>query len=314
MAGGVREEAVVPESRVTIVGAASSAGAHHAGQERAPAALRAAGFVTRLQAAGLDVADLGDVAEAVFTPDELAATARSLPAVVRVASTVADVVDRVLAEERIPVVLGGDCTITLGVMAGVQRHDRSAGLVYFDGDADLGTPQTTSSGVLDSMGAAHLLGLTDNPLARLGPGWPMLTESRLVLFGYDETDPGTYRASVLNERPGLARFPDHQVRADPAGCAASALAAITAAADGIVVHFDVDAIDSRDLPLGNFPHYGTGVPLSAAAEILPALYRAPGLRAAVLTEVNPSYEPSGVALARYVDAVAGALAAALTDS
>jgi hypothetical protein len=34
----------------------------------------------------------------------------------------------------------------------------------------------------------------------------------------------------------------------------------------------------------------------------------------VLTEVNPSYEPSGVALARYVDAVAGALAAALTDS
>src|SRR4249919_1513594 len=115
MAGGVRKEAAVPESRVTIVGAASSAGAHHAGQERAPAALRAAGFVTRLQAAGIDVADLGDVAEAAFTPDEMAATARSLPAVVRVASTVADVVERVLAEERIPVVLGGDCTITLGV-------------------------------------------------------------------------------------------------------------------------------------------------------------------------------------------------------
>jgi len=72
------------------------------------------------------------------------------------------------------VVLGGDCTITLGVLAGVQRHAPDAGLLYFDGDADLATPATTSSGVLDAMGAAHLLGLADNPLARLGPHFPML--------------------------------------------------------------------------------------------------------------------------------------------
>jgi arginase len=211
-------------------------------------------------------------------------------------------------------VLGGDCTITLGVMAGIQRHDPDAGLLYVDGDADLATPETTSSGVLDAMGVAHLLGLTDNPLARLGPAWPMLTESRLVLFGYDETDPETYQAGVLDERPGLARFPGRQVRADPAGCAASALAAISAAADGIVVHFDVDAVDSRDLPLANFPHYGIGVPLTAAAEALTAFYRSTRLRAAVLTEVNPGYEPSGKTLMRYVDAVTSALTAGLTGS
>src|SRR5262249_4477074 len=91
---GRRKEAAVPNGKVTIVGAASSAGAHHAGQERAPAALRAAGFVTRLRAAGIDVTDLGDVAEATFTPDEAAATARNLPAVVRGASTGAGAGDR----------------------------------------------------------------------------------------------------------------------------------------------------------------------------------------------------------------------------
>jgi hypothetical protein len=32
----------------------------------------------------------------------------------------------------------------------------------------------------------------------------------------------------------------------------------------------------------------------------------------VCTEVNPSYDPSGVALAWYVDAVAGSLAGALS--
>jgi arginase len=280
--------------------------------------LRSAGFVTRLADTGLDVTDLGDVAGATFTPDEMGATARGLAAVVQVARTVADAVAQALADDRLPVVLGGDCTITLGVMAGVQRHDPDAGLLYFDGDADLDTPDTTSSGVLDAMGAAHLLGLADNDLARLGPRWPMLSDHRLVQFGYDETDPESNResnpADVQRAHPGLVRFTGPQVRADPFGCAARALAALTSAAEGIVVHFDVDAVDSRDLPLANYPHYGLGVPLSVAAGVLPLFYGVPRLRAAVFTEVNPSYEPSGAALTRYVDAVAGSLAAALTGA
>ncbi len=298
---------MVADRRVAVIGVPTSAGSHHAGQDRAPAALRAAGFAGRLREAGLDVTDTGDLPGAVFTPDAADATARNLATVVRVAGTVADAVAAALAEQRLPVVLGGDCTITLGVLAGVQRHDPSAALLYFDGDADLGTPQTTSSGVLDAMGIAHLLGLADNALSRLVPAWPMLTDDRLVLVGYDETDPETYQAGVLEARPGLTRFDDHAVRADPAGCAAGALAAV-AAAGSLVVHFDVDAVDGRDLPLANFPHYGTGVPLRTASELLTAFYRAPALRAVVLTEVNPSYEPTGATLGRYVNVVAGALA------
>jgi arginase len=299
---------------VTVIGAATSAGSHHAGQEHAPAALRAAGFVTRLTDAGLDVTDLGDVVTATFTPDAVTATARRLPEVVRVAGAIADAVAAALAAGRLPVVLGGDCTISLGVMAGVLRQYPRAGLLYVDGDADLATPRTSSSGVLDAMGAAHLLGLADNELARLGPHFPMLTDERLVQFGYDETDPDSNQADWARERPGLVRFSGPEVRADPAGCAAAARAALAAAADGVVVHFDVDTIDSRDLPLANFPHYNLGIPLAVAGELLPGFYALAGLRAAVFTEVNPSYEPSGRSLARYVEAVAGALASGLTAS
>ena len=74
-----------------------------------------------------------------------------------------------------------------------------------------------------------------------------------------------------------------------------------------MVHFDVDAVDFRDLPLANFPHYGTGVPLTAAGEALWVFLSAPELVAVTLTEVNPSYEPSRHALARYVEAVGGRL-------
>jgi arginase len=302
-----RKEAAMPARRIAVIGAPTSAGSHHAGQDRTPAALRAAGFVSRLREAGLDVTDEGDVPRAVFTPDAAGATARSLATVVQVASAVAGAVTAALAGQRLPVVLGGDCTITLGVLAGLQRHDPGAALIYFDGDADLGTPQTTSSGVLDAMGIAHLLGLADNPLSRLGPAWPMLTDDRLVLVGYDETDPETYQAGVLEVRPRLRRFADHQVRADPAGCAAGALGAV-GNASSLLVHFDVDAVDGRDLPLANFPHYGTGVPLRTAGQLLTAFFRAPALAAVVLTEVNPSYEPTGATLGRYVAVVSDALA------
>ncbi|HVT70255.1 MAG TPA: hypothetical protein VHF26_21085, partial [Trebonia sp.] len=116
---------------------------------------------------------------------------------------------------------------------------------------------------------------------------------------------------VLDSRPGLTCFPGPAVRADPAGCARAALAA-TATAPRLMVHFDVDAVDGGDLPLANFPHYGTGVSLAAAGQVLSVLLAAPQLAAVVvLTEVNPGYDPRGDSLHRYLDTVAGALAAGL---
>src|SRR5688500_9416483 len=121
--------------RYAVVGVPTSAGTHHAGQERAPAALRAHGFVTRLRELGVDVGDEGDIAGETFCADPDHPTARNLAAVVRVARRVADTVAGCVAEGHVPIILGGDCTITLGVVAGVQRHRPDVGVLYLDGDA-----------------------------------------------------------------------------------------------------------------------------------------------------------------------------------
>ena len=296
--------------RYAVLGVPTSAGAHHAGQDRAPAALRAHGFVTRLRELGVDVCDDGDVVGETFRADAEHPTARNLEAVVRVARRVADAVAACRAEDRVPILLGGDCTITLGAVAGVQRRHPDAGLLYLDGDADLARPGH-GTGILDATGVAHLLGLADSPLARLGPATPMLTPERLVLLGYDTTDAETFHAPTLAALPGLVHVPDAELRADPAAVARRAVTAITRHASAVVVHFDVDAVDSGDLPLANFPHYGTGVPLTAAATVLAECVAVPGLAAVVLTEVNPGHDPAGDHLRRYVAAVTSALAAAL---
>lgn len=297
--------------RVIVLGAATSAGTHHAGQDLAPDALRAAGFTGALAAAGVDVADAGNVVHQVFRPDRSGRAARNEAAAVRAARAVADAVERHAAPGTVLVVLGGDCTITLGVLAGLQRASPDAGLVYFDGDADLSRPGA-GSGILDAMGIAHLLGLAETGLSGLFTSRPPLDERRLAMLGYETAEPDSFRDSVLAARPGLSRAPDYEVRADPAGAARRALGAV-AAVSRLVVHFDVDAVDSGDLPLANFPHYGTGIPLAAAREVLSVLFAAPALAAVVLTEVNPGYDPSGDSVRRYVEAVTGALATGLAS-
>lgn len=290
--------------RFVIIGVPSSAGAHHAGQELAPAALRAAGLIARLQAAGLAVIDGGDLPVTPFEPGT--PPYRNLDAVVRVAGAVRDRVRDVLADGAAPLVLGGDCTITLGVVAGFGRDVR---LVYEDGDMDLGSlgnTDTPGSGILDSTGIGHLLGAGAPELTGLAGAPPLIEPSRLTLVGGDPRETSDAGRRYLREL-GVTFTEGPSLAADPIGTARQALAAVLAADGPLLVHFDVDVIDSGDLPLANFPHYDSGVSAAQAFACLRELCAYPTLAGLILTEVNPTHDPSGRLLNRYLDGLAGAL-------
>src|SRR5690242_7021768 len=105
------------------------------GTDRAPAALRAAGLVTRLrELGGDDVRDAGDVVRSRWRVD--AADRHRVGEVVRVAQAACAAVERVVASGRRALVLGGDCTVTVGVVAGLARAGRSPALLYVDGGPD----------------------------------------------------------------------------------------------------------------------------------------------------------------------------------
>ena len=128
-----------------MIGVPSSAGAHGPGQEKAPAALRQAGLLGALREAGLTVDDLGDLPLVRFEPDARNRKQQSVAQVAAVVDRVAGAVAAARQRGLVPLILGGDCTITLGVVAGLLRGQPDLGLIYFDGDADLTTPNTTHS-------------------------------------------------------------------------------------------------------------------------------------------------------------------------
>lgn len=290
---------------LAVIGVPSSSGAHGAGQEQAPSALRAAGLVDRLRSAGIEVHDRGDLVVERYTERPLEAGARNAQRVGLVASQVADSVDVALGQKRIPLVLGGDCTITLGVLAACARHHQRLGLVYFDGDADLTTPAISRSGILDSMGMAHMLGNGVAELTGLGPRHPLLRPEEVVLLGFDpgEVDDAEWKV-IADQR--LATFPAPRVREDPAGRASAALTYLGNGVDAVLLHFDVDVIDHADFPIADCPHYA-GLTLDQAMSCLAVLAATPKLVGIVITEVNPDNDPDGNLLNRFVDRVVEAL-------
>jgi arginase len=292
----------------TLIGVPTSAGAHHAGQDRAPVALRAAGLLDRLRAAGVSVRDAGDVPGAVFAVDHARPQARNLAAVVKVASEVAVAAEALTRAGQRPLVVGGDCTITVGVVAGIRRVHPDVGLAYVDADADLGGLSNETSGVLDATGIWHLLGHGEPELAGLAGERPLLDGSRLAMVGLDPRELSDAGRRFLAEN-GVRYIEGPEFMADPLAAARQVVTALSAASGPMIVHFDADVVDSGDLPLGNYPHYSSGVSLDAVTSALALLLAEPSCAALVLTEVNPSYDPSGGQLDRYIDAVVTAVAA-----
>ena len=292
--------------RFTLIGVPSSAGTHGVGSEKAPLQLRRAGLVDRLLGAGLDVVDDGDLPLALYRPRSPDRTQQNLDQVVAVAGRVAERVAHTVATGRIPLVLGGDCTITLGVVAGLLGHHPGLGVLYFDGDVDLSTPATSQSGILDAMGVAHLLGDGAPALARLGPRYPLLPAERLLLFGFDPIEVGPDTLDEVHHR-GLPAWPVTTINGRPAEAAAAALVALERVADRLLVHFDVDAIDSTDYPLANFPHFNLGQPFDSAMTCLATFCGSSRFGGLVVTEVNPDHDADGSLLAQLVNGIVAAL-------
>jgi arginase len=296
---------------LAMIGVPSSAGSYAAGQDQAPRALRDAGLVTALRAAGIDVHDAGDTTEQVWAPDRDDRLAQNLGQVVASVRELADRVPALLADDRRLLVLGGNCTIALGMMAGLNTALGPCGLLYIDRHFDMNTPDSTIEGALDWMGLAHALDLPggrDELAGAFAATRPVLEPHRLALLGTDPTQATEFeRAQVaaLN----ISVTTQAEMITDPAAAATAALRALPAAP--FAVHVDVDVLDFTDAPLAeNTSGRNIGPTLDQLAVALNTVLADPRWRALSIGEVNPTRtagDPSELArlVAVLTDVLAG---------
>ena len=113
---------------LSVIGAPSSAGAYGPGQERAPDALRAHGLIDKLRTSVLDVVDRGNGTTITWRADEKHPEAANADLVAAAARALADSVAAAITRGHDVLVLGGDCTLELGTVAGAVQagpDDRS---------------------------------------------------------------------------------------------------------------------------------------------------------------------------------------------
>ncbi len=303
--------------RLALIGVPTSAGAFAPGQERAAAALREAGLVAALEGAGHEVDDRGDAEVWRWRPDREEPRAQNAAAVARIVRETAARVRGAFVPESgtkaprpLTVVLGGDCTVGVGTVAGHVGAGAEVGLLYFDTHADLNVPDSVREGALDWMGMAHMLAEPGScePLLFAGPRTPLLRDEAVLLFGWGPEQATGFERAVI-ERRGLERITVDEVAADPEAAATRALASLEARCDRLLVHFDVDVVDFTDTPLSENTGRNEGLTFATALAALRVLLAAPKLAALTITELNPAHlEESGEALERLVAAIAEGLA------
>jgi arginase len=176
---------------VAVLGAALDLGQGRRGVDMGPSAIRYADLVGRLADLGLGVLDLGTVAqrpiEALAAGDD---HAKYLDEILGIGGEIAGHVETRCKAGELPLVLGGDHSLALGVLGGLARVHGPVGVIWFDAHADCNTPETTPSGNVHGMGLSGALGWGGERFADGRWPLPSVDEERTVLIGVRSLDPG----------------------------------------------------------------------------------------------------------------------------
>ncbi len=294
--------------QIVLLGAPTSAAALAAGHEKAPQALRTAGLVERLQSLGYSVTDMGDDPVAMYQPDDASPRARNLPRVVKALEALKPRVEAAVKTGGLPLIISGDCSSALAVIAGVRRYYRGASIVYMDRDADLNIPATSPSGCVDGMVVSHLTGRGAAEMIRFWGQPPLVRDPDVAIFGVSRLDPP--------EEEMLGRVPIRVFRANDIqrmGAAAAAEMAIERIHGGrneLVVHLDVDVIASEDFVATDLPGAG-GLRLEEVRQALEVFAKQERLVVFEVAAYNPDRDSDGRGAKTIIDLIATFLAARL---
>jgi arginase len=240
--------------QVDIIGVPIDLGADRRGVDMGPSAMRYALLQQGLEKLGYTVEDKGNVEVPIA---EMCAITDSklkyIDCIVPMARRVAGVVATSVQSGNLPVVLGGDHSLSLGSIRGAAKH-KKIGVLWVDAHADFNTPETTPSGNIHGMPLAALCGLGDQQLIQL---WdetvPVVDPKNVAIIGARDLDEGEKRNL---RQAGVMVMSIEQV--DRLGLVASmdkALERISKDSDGIYLSFDMDVMDPRHAP-------GVGTPVT----------------------------------------------------
>lgn len=242
---------------VAVVSVSMDLGAGRRGVDMGPSALRLAGLTTTLQSLGRSVVEMGTVhAREPEALERMDPRARFLPEIADVCAGTRDLVARALSDGCVPLVLGGDHSLSMGSVAAVAAFHRERGerigVLWVDAHTDFNTPESTPSGNIHGMSLAVLAGGGPEELRSLSGAVPCVRPEDICVLGARSIDPGEReRIRAL----GIRVFTMTEIDERGIGpCVGEALDRVTDGTAGFHLSFDLDGLDPMVAP-------GVGTPV-----------------------------------------------------
>jgi len=268
------------------------------GEGAAPGTLRAQGL------ADLVDCDLGDAATTVGSTVRDARTGvLALPETLQAAQALTAALVQAMGDlpERRPLVIGGDCSILLGIIPALRRRTGPVGLWFLDGHPDYLDGLTSGTGETADMELAVITGVGASPLVRLAGVPPMIAADDVVLVGHRTAGLDEASAAELASLPaGLQRIDAATTALDPAAAGDQAVAWLSEAGCGAWLHLDLDVLDPVACPAVTYPQPG-GLTWEHLAAVLEPLARSPRLLGMSVADFRPDLDLHGALAGRLVD-------------
>jgi arginase len=275
--------------KVRIIGVPMDLGQSRRGVDMGPSALRVAGLQARLKQLGHQVEDIGNIP--VKQPEEMPVGEKRAKYMAEIAETckdLAEIVQKCLEEDFVPLVLGGDHSIAAGAVTGVAAHFRKAkkqiGYIWLDAHGDMNTPESSPSGNVHGMPLAAVMGYGAPELVDLLGFKPKVEPQNIVLVGVRDLDLQERR---LVKKSGVRVFTMRDI--DERGMRevmADALKYATDDTDGIAVSLDMDFVDPSDAPGVGTPVRG-GVTYREAHLAMEMIADSDAMASMEVVEINP---------------------------
>ena len=271
------------------------------GSENDAQPYRDVGLLARLQAAGCRARDDGDVALPSYLPHHAIPPIRSWPGPRIAWDFVGDRLAPLLSQPgHIPLLLGCDCSIVVGTTQALMRAaGEDVHVIYVDGDFDDAAPRADRC---QSAAALAVWLATHGEPFRAGPG---VKPSQVSVIGWtngsESPDGGGFHSYSLAEIR----------RAGAQATAQRALEHIPASAS-IVLHFDIDVFQQRDMPAAYFPHV-EGLTMAEGTALMDALLRDPRIRIIEVTEYASLRDLDQRCVTQLVDLLVQGLGQQTTD-
>lgn len=275
---------------VSLIGAPTDVGASVRGAGMGPDALRVAGLVEALRGHKLDVIDHGNLAGPPNPWGPPANGLRHLDEVVAWNRSVFDAVSAALAEQHVPLLMGGDHCLAIGSISAIARHCRQRGqnlrVIWLDAHTDVNTETISPSGNLHGMPVSCLLGHGPQALVGWSGAREAITPADIDFIGIRSVDMEEKQAIRLL---GLSVYDMRHI--DEHGMRHTMTEVLQDVDENTHLHvsFDLDCLDPMEAP-----GVGTGVrggPTYREMQLCMEMIADSGqLRSLDVVEINPALD------------------------